>query len=425
MILLNGKYNSAKVFNDNIDDETTKQIIDMCSQPFVEGKKIRIMPDTHAGAGCTIGTTMEIKDFIVPNWVGVDIGCGMTFCKIPKDIADTLDYGAVDHIIRTLIPSGMAVHEHEAEDKWLDELSNLHCFNSVNISRAKMSLGTLGGGNHFIEISRSEETGDVYLIVHSGSRNLGKQIAEYYQKLADNTALRLSSQDSDELEKMVERMKNNGEQRLIGAAIEDFNKKHKRRYQKGMAPLTGEQAQMYLNDVNIAKEFAFRNRHLIIKTILNALGVNTDGWTNQNSLTDSVILDTVHNYVEVTKTTDGSLVGMLRKGAISAKKDEIVLIPLNMRDGSLLCVGKGNEDWNESAPHGAGRLFSRSAAKEAFSLNDFIEALKGVYSTSVCEATIDESPMAYKDASSIEAYISETVDIVQHLKPLYNFKATG
>lgn len=421
MIELQGKYNTAKVFNDNVDAETISQIIKMCSQPFVAEKKIRIMPDTHAGAGCTIGTTMEIDNFVVPNWVGVDIGCGMTFCKIPAYHADKLNLPKLDEIIHQYVPNGIAVHDKELSDAWLDELLNgLYCKNFINISRAKKSIGTLGGGNHFVELDRSAETGDVYLVVHSGSRYLGKQIAEYYQDMAGANAKKMSLDETMELKKVIDDLKASGQSKKINQAITDFKNQHIAKYQKGMAPLSGQDAQSYLHDAEIANHFAHMNREAIMSTILKHLGFFGDC---AEQYKDGVYPETLHNYIEILKDENNSFSGMLRKGAISAKAGELVLIPMNMRDGSLLCIGKGNDDWNCSAPHGAGRLLSRSQAKSTISLDEYKKAMEGIYSISVCQSTIDESPMAYKNAEDIEQYISDTVTVIEHLKPIYNFKA--
>lgn len=367
MIELSGKYGTAKVFTDNIEEKATSQIINLMNQAFIEGSQVRIMPDVHAGAGSTIGTTMTIKDKVVPNLVGVDIACGMETAMLNDSEID-LDH--LDSIIHKHIPSGFNTRKsinREIADKI--PLYSLICLKHVNLERAKLSIGTLGGGNHFIELGRNDK-GSLFLVVHSGSRNLGKQIAEYYQAAA--------------------------EKRLSAKPI---------KVDKNLAYCEGTLLDDYLHDVNIAQQYATLNRKIIINEIVENAGLKV-----VSSFT------TMHNYIDLDNM-------ILRKGAISAQKGERVLIPINMRDGSILAYGKGNPDWNYSAPHGAGRTMSRSVAKREISMGTFKLSMEGVYSTTVNESTLDEAPQAYKPMDEIIDNIGDTVEIESIIKPLYNFKA--
>jgi len=394
MIELQGKYNTAKVFTDNFDQETVAQIINLLNQEFVKGGQIRIMPDTHAGAGCVIGTTMTITNKVVPNLVGVDIGCGME-TVILKDAHVELQ--KLDKVIHEFIPVGFSVRSKV--HSFMDEinLAELRCANYINLNRVELSLGTLGGGNHFIELDKDDD-GKLYLVVHSGSRNLGKQVAEYYQKAAA---------------KDLERCRN-GRSALIslytieGSEAEIQAEQKKLNYvkvDKNLAFAEGTLFDDYIHDMEITQRYAILNRKAIVKEIVKKMKLKVD-----ESFT------TIHNYIE----TDTMI---LRKGAISAKAGERVLIPINMRDGSLICIGKGNPDWNFSAPHGAGRLMSRSAAKESITLSQFKKSMEGIYSSTVNKSTIDESPFAYKPMDEIIENIADTAEIVKTIKPLYNFKA--
>jgi len=369
VIELNGKFNMAKVFTDNIEASAVGQITNMLNLEFVSDSKIRIMPDVHMGAGCTIGTTMTITDKIVPNWVGVDIGCGMETVRLKES---HIELTQLDKVIKLQVPAGFEVRKkaHHYADQL--DLNKLVCAKHMKIDRALLSIGTLGGGNHFIELCK-DENDSYWLTVHSGSRNLGKQIAEHYQN------------------KAAKEMKT----RKTGIARE-------------LAYVDGELFENYLFDAKLAQEYATLNRKAMIKVIQKALGVTIE---------DS--FSTIHNYIDMSDEKNR----ILRKGAISAKDGERVLIPLNMRDGSLLCVGKGNPDWNFSAPHGAGRLMSRSEAKSKITLPQFEETMKGIYSTTINRNTIDEAPFAYKPTEEITNYISDTVDIISTLRPVYNFKA--
>lgn len=396
MIEIRGKSNSAKVFTDNIDDTTISQITELCDQEFVSDSKIRIMPDCHAGAGCVIGTTMTIKDKAVPNLVGVDIGCGMYTVKFSVD--DELDLINIARFIRKKIPSGFGVNSEILKEFPIEDL---RCFDELNkTDRLRRSLGSLGGGNHFWEIS-VDTNGSYYLIVHSGSRNLGKQVADYYQ----NTAYNELNNDNHVLDHIVSMLKREGRHSEIEAVIKS-HKQSKPKINKQLAYCEGKLLEDYLHDMNITQKFANENRKLMIKRVVEEFGFNIE-----------YEFSTIHNYIDTESM-------ILRKGAVSAELGERLLIPINMRDGSLLCVGKGNLDWNYSAPHGAGRLMSRKQAKENISIEQYKNSMNGIYSTSVNMETLDEAPFAYKPIEEIISNIGDTVEIVDILKPIFNFKAS-
>ena len=364
MIELQGKYAQAKVFTDVVDQASISQVISLLNQPYAQDSRIRMMPDIHAGAGCTVGTTMTVTDKVCPNLVGVDIGCGMETVKIKEK---RLELQQLDKLIRREIPSGFSIRSkpHKYSDRI--DLLELHCARHIDLDRAEKSIGTLGGGNHFIEVDRGDD-GALYIVIHSGSRHLGLQIANYYQKEAHK-------------------------------ALQDSNVPYTLAYAQG------ELLRQYLDDMKIAQEYAMLNRKAMVDVIVKGMGVKvTEQFT------------TVHNYIDLEH-------GILRKGAVSAREGERLLIPINMRDGSLICTGLGNEDWNCSAPHGAGRLMSRSQAKESFTLNEFKKQMEGVYTTSVSRSTLDECPMAYKSMEDIVDNIGPTVRIEQVIRPVYNFKA--
>ena len=401
-IEIRGKVNTAICYARVVEYEAIEQIRRMCDYIITEGSRIRIMPDVHAGKGCTIGTTMTINDKAVPNIVGVDIGCGMYTVSLGKV---DIDFEKVDEAAH-YIPSGMDVWEGRQERF---DLTKLNCYRYLRDSRRlERSLGTLGGGNHFIEI---DETGDgnKYLIVHSGSRNLGKQVAEYYQRLAMN----LDRGYGDYLEKrdeIIRSYKEQGRKSEIQSALKDLHwqvYESKTSIPDDLCYLSDKYLAEYLNDVEICQNFAKRNRELMAEIILERTG-----------MTSLEAFHTIHNYIDVDEM-------ILRKGAIAAHSGEKVLIPINMRDGSVLAVGKGNPEWNYSAPHGAGRLMSRTAAKNNLSLDEYKEMMKGVYSTSINENTLDEAPMAYKRLEDIIDVIKESVDIIEVMKPIYNFKASN
>ncbi len=365
MLELKGKYNEAKIFTDVVDEASIAQVLLLLNQEFVSESRIRLMPDIHAGAGCTIGTTMTIRDKIVPNLVGVDIGCGMEVIKIKET---HIELQKLDKLIYQRIPSGFQVREktHRYFDKI--NLKELYCYKHVDPLRAEKSLGSLGGGNHFIEADQDDE-GNIYIVVHSGSRHLGLEVANYYQEegcksLNDSTSI-----------------------------------------PKQLAYVSGELFDRYIHDMKIIQEFAELNRRAMMDEIINGMKLHV-----------AEQFTTIHNYID----TEAMI---LRKGAVSAKKGEKLLIPINMRDGSLICVGRGNDDWNQSAPHGAGRLMSRAAAKSTFTVSEFKNQMSGVYTTSVNRGTLDECPMAYKGMDDIVNNIGDTVDITCVIKPIYNFKA--
>ncbi len=398
MIEIQGKYNIAKVFTDIMDDVSKEQIKTLCSQEFVKDSVIRIMPDVHAGAGCTIGTTMTIKDKVVPNLVGVDIGCGMaTYILEEKDI----DLKKLDEFIYSSIPAGMSIRE--TPHKYIDniDLENLHCVSQINKKRAIHSMGTLGGGNHFIEVNKDDE-GNIYLVVHSGSRNLGKQVAEYYQEEAYK---QLNKNASYQLEETIERLREEGRHSEIQKTINSLKSQVITNIPKSLAYLEGKLFDSYIHDMKLVQQYATLNRKAMAEDMIEALGLHV-----AESFT------TIHNYID----TDAMI---LRKGAVSAKDGEKLLIPINMRDGCLVCIGKGNPDWNCSAPHGAGRLYSRVQAKKTFNIEDFKEAMEGIYTTSINADTLDECPMAYKNMDDIVRNITPTAEIIKVIKPIYNFKA--
>ena len=398
MIKIKGAYNTAYCNCKTLEETAREQIELLCNQEAFNDCQIRIMPDVHAGKGCTIGTTMTINDKIVPNLVGVDIGCGMhTVCLGKIDV----DFKRLDEICH-IIPSGKNTWEGRQERF---DLEQLKCYRNLkDTRRLARSLGTLGGGNHFIELDEDEDK-NKYLVIHSGSRNLGKQVAEYYQTLA----IELNQGKEEYFKKrteIIETYKAQGRRSEIQAALKELKWEAKdNTIPQELCFLYGEYAKNYLYDADICQKFAMRNRALMSEKILQHMG-----WKAVEAFT------TIHNYIDIKKM-------ILRKGAVSAQKGEKLLIPINMRDGALICVGKGNADWNFSAPHGAGRLMSRNSAKDAISLDEYKKAMEGIYSTSVCESTIDESPMAYKSADEIIEQIEPTADIVKIIKPIFNFKS--
>jgi RNA-splicing ligase RtcB len=392
MIEIKGKFNTAKVFTNNIEEKAAEQIQELCNQEFVKDSNIRIMPDTHAGAGCTIGTTMTIKDKIVPNLVGVDIGCGMFVSMLDNS---KIDFNKLDSTIRSYVPSGFDVRETVHEYKEYIDLEGLKCKEHVDLVRASLSIGTLGGGNHFIEMNKDDE-GNIYLVVHSGSRHLGKQIAEYYQQRATKEIARRSN------DSIIAKLKSQGRTKEIQEEIE----KEKAKVKDSLSYVEGEAFEYYIHDMHIAQKFAEYNRKAIAEVIIREMEFNVvDSFT------------TIHNYIDLDEM-------ILRKGAISAKKGEVVIIPINMRDGSIIATGKGNSDWNQSAPHGAGRLMSRKQAKRSLSLEEFEKSMEGIFTTSMSMNTLDEAPLAYKPIEEIVENIRDTVEINKIIKPIYNFKAS-
>lgn len=398
MIEIKGKVNTAICFAKVIEDVAIDQIQRMCDYPFTENSRIRIMPDVHAGKGCTIGTTMTVIDKAVPNVVGVDIGCGMYTVNLGNSEIDMEQMDAAAHFI----PSGTDVWEGRKERF---NLLDLRCYRELkDVKRLERSLGTLGGGNHFIEIDQALD-GTKYLVIHSGSRNLGKQVAEHYQQLA----IDLNQGKEDYFTKrdaLIAEYKAAGRRNEIQAALKELHwKAREATIPEDLCYLYGKYLEDYLHDVEICQKYARRSREFMAEIILGRL-----------SLTALDAFHTIHNYIDTEEM-------ILRKGAIAAHDGERVLIPINMRDGSVLAVGRGNPEWNYSAPHGAGRILSRTEAKETLDLEEYRREMATVYTTSVNEKTLDEAPMAYKSLSDIIDVISESVDIIEVLKPIYNYKA--
>jgi len=400
MTKIKGKYNVALCFCDNIEPAAFNQIKLVCDREEFSDSKIRIMPDVHAGKGCTIGTTMTITDKIVPNMVGVDIGCGMETVKIAEK---TVDFAKLDKVIKEKIPSGRAVHGNFHEDSEKVDLKKLKCLKSANIDRARKSIGTLGGGNHFIELDK-DKNDNLYIVVHSGSRHLGTEVAHYYQ----DCAFKKSCLDKKSvIKKEIERLKFENKENEISKRINELKNNLKSTdISRDLLYVKEDLFYNYMHDMKITQYFAEINRKAMINIIIKNL-----------NLTELERFTTVHNYIDTENM-------ILRKGAVSAKNGEKLLIPLNMRDGSLICIGKGNEDWNCSAPHGAGRIMSRKAALENLSMKDYKLEMQGIYSSSIMKETLDEAPMAYKNIQEIVNNIKPTVEIVLKIKPVYNFKAS-
>ena len=388
----------TKIFAKTIEDTALQQIEQLANSEAYSNNKIRIMPDCHAGNGCTIGTTIKLTDRVVPNTVGVDINCGMLCINLHKDI-DNISMQEFDEIVNEVVPCGFNIHDKPLMDA--KYLSGLNCKNIVDIDIANKSIGTLGGGNHFIELD-VDKYGNKYLVIHSGSRNLGVRVCKYYQDMA----ISMLSDNGKDIKELISKYKKEGRQSEISEALKTIPKNN---IDKGLAYLDGNNMEMYIHDINIIRLYANHNRYFIADSILKILGKRIDDY-NYDMFT------TLHNYI-----TPYTMI--LRKGAVSATDGEQLIIPMNMRDGSLICTGKGNPDWNYSAPHGAGRLMSRNKAKETLSMNDFNEQMKGIASSSVCESTIDESPMVYKPMDEIMECIKDTVAVDKIIKPIYNFKA--
>lgn len=406
MKTLTGTYGKdCKVFTDNIEPQALETIQKLLDNPVTEGKPVRIMPDTHDGKGIVIGFTMPVGEWVNPNHIGVDIGCGMLCAEIKSTITPDM-YIDIDQRIREVVPMGFEAHETGANKEYifapLHTIGDLFLRGDIDELVQKIgmtrelwenSLGTLGGGNHFIELGRSEKTGKYYLTIHSGSRNFGKRVCDYHAKSLDGYKKMLGEE--------VEQIK----QALPQQQWNDAIKEAKKRLQGREGYLTGEAKEEYLKDMYISQAYASVNRYTILHLILERMG-----WQSGK------VIETVHNYISPKD-------GIIRKGAVSAHLGEELIIPMNMADGILLCRGKGNEDWNCSAPHGAGRLFSRTAAKEQLSMDEFRERMSDVYSTSVCESTLDESPMAYKPTDEIRSLIEPTVEVLDVIKPVINLKA--
>ena len=398
MFELNGKYGTAKVYTDICDETAVAQIIELMNQPMAEGQRVRIMPDVHAGAGCTVGTTMTITDKAVPNLVGVDIGCGMETVKLKEK---HIELQQLDKLIYREIPSGFDIRKKPHRFNSKIDLTELYCFDRIDHNKAVHSLGTLGGGNHFIEADKGSD-GAIYLVIHSGSRHLGLEVAKYYQEEAYK---RLNGSSKKDIDALIEKLKREGRDKQIQTEITKLKNTKHTDVPKHLAYTEGELFEQYIHDMKIVQEFAMFNRKAMMDEIIDGMSLHV-----KEQFT------TIHNYID----TDNMI---LRKGAVSAQQGEVLLIPINMRDGSLICTGKGNPDWNCSAPHGAGRILSRSAAKQQLTLTEYKKEMQGIYSTSVNSSTLDESPMAYKKLEDITSNIGDTCDIEDIIKPIYNFKA--
>jgi RNA-splicing ligase RtcB len=391
-IIKNNKGIETLIFAITFEYEAFEQVKRLANFEAYQNSKIRIMPDAHAGKGCTVGTTMTITNKVTPNLVGVDIGCGMLTIRIKNK---AIDLERLDEVIKAKVPCGFNVHE---KPKKGFDFTNLRCQKHVDLARAVHSIGSLGGGNHFIEVGKHETTGEIYLVIHSGSRKLGGDVCKHYQ----DKAFQSVNEMCKIRESLILKLKSEGREKEISAEIKKIKKPIT---DKELAFLTGDDFADYMNDMAIVQRFAILNRETIAEIILK-----------EADLQETDRFETIHNYIDFKRM-------ILRKGAVSAETGEMLLIPINMRDGSLLCVGKGNGNWNWSAPHGAGRLMSRSKAKEAIDMADFVETMKDVYTTSVVVETIDEAPQVYKPIEEIKSAITETVDIVGVIKPIYNFKA--
>lgn len=400
MITVQGAYNSAVCYTDMLEKLAEGQIKAVCDQSAFADCKIRIMPDVHAGMGCTIGTTMTITDKVVPGMVGVDIGCGVETVLIAEK---ELNLAALDALIRREIPCGREIRDTEHQFNKEIDLTELRCANQVNLVRARHSIGTLGGGNHFIEVDRGKD-GALYVVVHSGSRHIGNEVAKYYQEEGFHA---LCGNARFQLDEAIARMKAEGNTKEIHKTIKKLKSQRAMLtpMPKDLSYVEGKLFEDYIHDMKLIQRFAVLNRQAMMEVLLTGMG-----------LTAVERFTTIHNYIDTEEM-------ILRKGAVSAKQGEKLLIPINMRDGSLICMGKGNEDWNCSAPHGAGRIMSRKDAFDRLSMEEYKEQMSDIFSTCVVADTLDESPMAYKPMDEIVAQIAPTAEIVDRIKPIYNFKA--
>ncbi len=400
MIEIRGKHNTAVCYTDTMEETARQQIQDMCDQQVFEGARIRVMPDVHAGAGCTIGTTMTIKDKVAPNLVGVDIGCGMETVKLAER---ELDFSKLDRIIREQIPSGENVRNTPHPLTEMIDLNALRCVSAVKLDRAMLSIGTLGGGNHFIEVDRDED-GYLYLVIHSGSRYLGVQTAGYYRRIGWKAMNSVPNESRCEL---IERYKAEGRPQEIENGLREMEENFiaSQTIPEQFAYVEGSNLLDYLHDMQIVQWYATLNRQAMTQTIIDGMG-----------LTETERFTTIHNYIDTENR-------ILRKGSVSAQKGERLLIPINMRDGALICIGKGNPEWNCSAPHGAGRILSRKAAQNTLTVEEFRREMQGIYTTCVAQSTLDESPMAYKGLEEILEQIGPTAEVVKQIRPVFNFKA--
>ena len=398
MIEIQGLHNTELCYTPALDPKAAEQNRAVCDQEAFAGCKIRIMPDVHAGKGCTIGTTMTIQDKIVPGMVGVDIGCGMETVRLAER---EIDFAALDALIRKEIPCGQNIRkdEHPLNDEI--NLHQLRCSPYVSIERAKRSIGTLGGGNHFIEVDRGEN-GELYLVVHSGSRHLGTQVCKYYQ---DQGRFAMWGGARHQIDELIAEYRAVGRFREIQRAINELRKEHPISIPKDLAYVEGKLFEDYIHDMRLTQRFAVLNRKAMTDVILRGMG-----------LTKVEEFTTIHNYIDTEKM-------ILRKGSVSAQAGEKLLIPINMRDGSLICIGRGNEEWNCSAPHGAGRIMSRKQAFAQLSMEEYASEMEGIWSSCVVKDTLDESPMAYKPMDEIVSEIGPTAEIIERIRPVYNFKA--
>ena len=412
MIEVKGIYNTAKIFTDNCDKATVDQVRNLMNQPSVEGTKIRIMPDCHAGAGCVIGTTMTIADKVIPNLVGVDIGCGMLATKLKEQ---RINLPKFDSVSQAEVPAGMKLRKvpHSLVDSI--SIEDLACYGKtdcrVNPDVFRRSLGTLGGGNHFWELDRDEQ-GDIWLVVHTGSRRSGKDVAEYYQKQAYEQHNLVGKKRKQEIarqrEAFIDQVRAEGREKELSKLLRTWQAElpgAEVTVPYEVAWCEGSLFDDYIHDMKIMQAYAALNRRIITEVILKNCKLHA---VDQ--------FETIHNYIDMERM-------ILRKGSVSAAKDQRLLIPINMRDGALICIGKGNPDWNESAPHGAGRLMSRSEARSSISMKEYRESMEGIYTSCISKGTIDESPMAYKPMDEIIENIRPTVDIISQIRPIYNFKA--
>lgn len=398
MVTIQGLYNTAVCYTPALEEAARKQIQAVCDQAEFAGCKIRIMPDVHAGKGCTIGTTMTIRDKIVPGMVGVDIGCGMETVELCDK---KFDFEKLDTLIRREIPYGREVRDVPHGLNAEIDLTQLRCADQVNLNRAMRSIGSLGGGNHFIEVDRAED-GRLFLVVHSGSRHLGTEVANFYQ---DEGRRALWGGAHYQVQETIAQLKAQGRFQEIQNTIKALKKEHALEIPRDLAYVEGRLFEDYIHDMKLTQQFAMLNRKAIVDVIMTGMG-----------FTPAEAFTTIHNYID----TEAMI---LRKGSVSAKAGEKLLIPINMRDGSLICIGNGNEDWNCSAPHGAGRLMSRKAAFRALSMEEFQKEMAGIYTTCVLPDTLDESPMAYRSMDEIVAQIGPTAKIIERVRPVYNFKA--
>lgn len=401
MIKVEGRYNNAICYCAELEKSAAGQIKAVCDQEVFADSKIRVMPDVHAGMGCTIGTTMTISNRVVPGMVGVDIGCGMETIRIKEK---EIDFNKLDSLIRSEIPSGRDIRDTEHSFNSEIDLEKLCCAEHVNLVRARRSIGTLGGGNHFIEVDKDDDN-NLYIIIHSGSRHLGNEVARYYQ---NEGFAALCGSARFQIDAMIQEMKEQGRSKEISRELKRLKKERAKAtpISKELAYVEGVLFDEYIHDMKIIQKYAALNRKAMVDVIVKGMGV-----TVEEQFT------TIHNYIDIDEM-------ILRKGAISAKKGQKILIPINMRDGSLICIGKGNSEWNYSAPHGAGRIMSRKDAFEKLSMQEYEEQMEGIYTTCINRRTLDEAPMAYKPLNEIVEQIKPTAEIVCQIKPLYNFKAT-